>query len=485
MLPLLFRFLSLELTFDILVLCGGGVVSGIVRVTPKDPKHPKVLHIIFDGASRFSEGVVEFDTEESARDWRREIQGTIILFTTAKHLASTLILNLFSLFFEGAIYLYRRRARAALQPSSEDHEANGIRINIPLQRIDSIVSEDCLTFATIHRITFNTDPDYEDEGDSVESSEVGHGTGTEQETSVSTAPTTVEDTVSEQPIQEEEMPTPMPPPKSPFRKFDFSSKFCRQTNAISGEPVTPSGRVENEKTPRMPSAPAPPSVYGSIEKSNTPIQAAAATPGKSTPMPISTSSRQASASNSTSTSPNTTALTRPSTPPSTNPRSPFRKFDFSIPPLPTLPSVKFTKPSLSLHRDSSSADASFGGSGGGGASVNASTETLEEEPRRQTLTISVLRSSPEWGMVRGLVDQAKARERERRANSSFVESERAMDKWSGSRVYVDYETGSYREASGTEYTEMLGEVEREMATALGLDPKKEIWGTSFLLSTLR
>lgn len=42
---------------------------------PQDPKHERVIHIMFDVAAGFRDGVIEFDTEESARDWRREIEG--------------------------------------------------------------------------------------------------------------------------------------------------------------------------------------------------------------------------------------------------------------------------------------------------------------------------------------------------------------------------------------------------------------------------
>lgn len=59
------------------------VVSSIVQVMPQDPKHEKVIHIMFDAAVGFREGVIEFDTEESARDWRREIEGAFVFLFSA------------------------------------------------------------------------------------------------------------------------------------------------------------------------------------------------------------------------------------------------------------------------------------------------------------------------------------------------------------------------------------------------------------------
>lgn len=52
--------------------------SSIKEVVQADPKHPKFLRLKFHSGHDVK-GYVEFDTEESTRDWRREVQGTILL----------------------------------------------------------------------------------------------------------------------------------------------------------------------------------------------------------------------------------------------------------------------------------------------------------------------------------------------------------------------------------------------------------------------
>lgn len=65
-------------------------MSSIVQVMPQDPKHEKVIHIMFDAAVGFREGVIEFDTEESARDWRREIEGAFFFVFDSRFISSFL-----------------------------------------------------------------------------------------------------------------------------------------------------------------------------------------------------------------------------------------------------------------------------------------------------------------------------------------------------------------------------------------------------------
>jgi hypothetical protein len=52
-------------------------VSQVKEVLPMDPKSPRTIHLRFDTVSKsgFKTGTVEFDTEESAADWMRELQG--------------------------------------------------------------------------------------------------------------------------------------------------------------------------------------------------------------------------------------------------------------------------------------------------------------------------------------------------------------------------------------------------------------------------
>ncbi|KAG6866280.1 hypothetical protein C0991_006376 [Blastosporella zonata] len=85
--------------------------SFIKRVLPLDPQHPRFLHLEFNVRSGNLFDTFEFDTEESARDWRRELTG--------------------------ALFLYRHQRRAALDTSTTD-EDSGIRLSLPLTRIAKI-----------------------------------------------------------------------------------------------------------------------------------------------------------------------------------------------------------------------------------------------------------------------------------------------------------------------------------------------------------
>ncbi|KAG6827933.1 hypothetical protein H0H92_009911 [Tricholoma furcatifolium] len=83
----------------------------IKKVHPIDPRHPRTLHAELTERSRGFVDAFEFDTEESARDWRREI--------------------------DGALFLYRHQRRAALDTSNTE-EGSGIRLSLPLNRIAEI-----------------------------------------------------------------------------------------------------------------------------------------------------------------------------------------------------------------------------------------------------------------------------------------------------------------------------------------------------------
>jgi hypothetical protein len=52
-------------------------VSQVKEVLPMDPKSPRIMKLHFDTVSKSDSktGTVEFDTEESAADWMRELQG--------------------------------------------------------------------------------------------------------------------------------------------------------------------------------------------------------------------------------------------------------------------------------------------------------------------------------------------------------------------------------------------------------------------------
>ncbi|KAG6856527.1 hypothetical protein H0H87_003452 [Tephrocybe sp. NHM501043] len=83
----------------------------IRNVLPLDPRRPRFLHIELSIQSRNLVDEFEFGTEESARDWRRELTG--------------------------ALFLYRHQRRASLDNSTTDEET-GIRLSLPHNRIAKI-----------------------------------------------------------------------------------------------------------------------------------------------------------------------------------------------------------------------------------------------------------------------------------------------------------------------------------------------------------
>lgn len=50
-------------------------VAFVQTVLPVDPKRPRILRLVLDPAARTANDYAEFDTEESAQDWRREMTG--------------------------------------------------------------------------------------------------------------------------------------------------------------------------------------------------------------------------------------------------------------------------------------------------------------------------------------------------------------------------------------------------------------------------
>ncbi|KAI0317501.1 hypothetical protein OF83DRAFT_1058536 [Amylostereum chailletii] len=105
------------------------LLSSVKDIHP-DPKYPKYFRVVFDGPNDGSrEARIECDTEEAVREWLRELKG--------------------------AVYLYRRNRRAAITSDADD--VNGVRINIPLSRLNSIQFSRCLSFATLASLTVSLD----------------------------------------------------------------------------------------------------------------------------------------------------------------------------------------------------------------------------------------------------------------------------------------------------------------------------------------
>ncbi|KAH9002634.1 glycosyltransferase family 1 protein [Lactarius hatsudake] len=107
------------------------LLSSIKEIKPVDWERPRRIGVVFEARSGLMETFVEFDTLESARDWRNE--------------------------FNGTIFLYRRNRLAALAMDSNE-DVNGIRINIPLHRIAAATKSLCFSFACMVSITIGADP---------------------------------------------------------------------------------------------------------------------------------------------------------------------------------------------------------------------------------------------------------------------------------------------------------------------------------------
>jgi hypothetical protein len=52
-------------------------VSAIKDVKPVDSKRPRHLDVVFESNIGITESTVEFDTDESAQEWRRELLGVL------------------------------------------------------------------------------------------------------------------------------------------------------------------------------------------------------------------------------------------------------------------------------------------------------------------------------------------------------------------------------------------------------------------------
>ena len=50
-------------------------VSSIKTIKPVEVKSPRHLNIVYESTSGVVDSIVEFDTDESAQDWRRELLG--------------------------------------------------------------------------------------------------------------------------------------------------------------------------------------------------------------------------------------------------------------------------------------------------------------------------------------------------------------------------------------------------------------------------
>lgn len=56
------------------------LVAFVKGVIPLDPKKPRIIKLVTESALKSVVEYTEFDTEESAHDWRRELIGTVLTF---------------------------------------------------------------------------------------------------------------------------------------------------------------------------------------------------------------------------------------------------------------------------------------------------------------------------------------------------------------------------------------------------------------------
>ncbi|KAG6836686.1 hypothetical protein H0H93_004976 [Arthromyces matolae] len=123
----------------------------INKVQLIESKRPRFLHVDLDVRSRDSIDAFEFDTEESARDWRREITG--------------------------ALFLHRHQRQVALDTSISEEET-GVRLSLPLNRIVKIRSGCYPEFPCIASLLVQSLPseDSDDEDVPVEQETIHIGT---------------------------------------------------------------------------------------------------------------------------------------------------------------------------------------------------------------------------------------------------------------------------------------------------------------------
>ncbi|TDL23150.1 UDP-Glycosyltransferase/glycogen phosphorylase [Rickenella mellea] len=101
------------------------LLSSLAGVEPEDPQNPRIVRLKFKTSVGHKNMYATVDNEEAARDWRREIQG--------------------------ALFLYRHR-RAAILSNKVDNELNGVRMSIPLSRIENIAGRCFMNISGIFAI---------------------------------------------------------------------------------------------------------------------------------------------------------------------------------------------------------------------------------------------------------------------------------------------------------------------------------------------
>ena len=114
------------MTICIPMLIRAPSVSSIKDLLKEDPKYPRRLHFSIETHEGLRDNYGEFDNPESCREWRREIKG--------------------------ALYMYRHRRAENLYKQSKDEDTSGVRISVPLSRVQSFSERKLMNIATILKV---------------------------------------------------------------------------------------------------------------------------------------------------------------------------------------------------------------------------------------------------------------------------------------------------------------------------------------------
>lgn len=111
------------------------VVSAVIKLEDYDPNDPRKLRLEIEKSSGVRNAVIEYDTEESASEWHREMSV--------------------------ALFNYRQRRNRALYGESKggpSRESSGVRICVPLHRIESDDVQEFAGVGLIVTLRINDDP---------------------------------------------------------------------------------------------------------------------------------------------------------------------------------------------------------------------------------------------------------------------------------------------------------------------------------------
>ncbi|KAF7980122.1 hypothetical protein HWV62_39545 [Athelia sp. TMB] len=106
--------------------------SNVEKIHPINHLKPRVVNVKFADETNMNCGYAEFDTEESAREWRKEMSA--------------------------AVFLYRRR-RHDFMVNDGKVDTDGVRMSLPLSKIDHVETTSRLAFTYFFSIHLTQDAD--------------------------------------------------------------------------------------------------------------------------------------------------------------------------------------------------------------------------------------------------------------------------------------------------------------------------------------